>query len=208
MNFTIFKNLKPPKHIGKSALGLTAAGTIALNMLIIPWEHNVPKPYLDVGGVPTACGGVTGPEITKAYNEGYVFTKTECDHLNARAVRKHELGLRDAIDDQVEKIIPEFTMAAYISWTYNVGTGAAARSTLVRKVNAGDLVGACDQLKRWTRVNGVVVRGLENRRVNGDSVRISERTLCLIGLDPNYKTPLFEKLYFNYQTWVENVSET
>lgn len=187
------------------ALGLTVAGAIALKMLIIPWEQNVLKPYLDVGGVPTACAGVTGSAITQAYRSGYIFTEVECASLNARAVADHETGLRASIDDRIEFQIPDLTMAAFISWTYNVGTGAAARSTLVRKINAGDLTGACEQLSRWTRVNGTIIRGLENRRVRGDNKRISERTLCLIGLDASYETPLFEKLYIDYRKWLKDL---
>ena len=201
MNFNIFKNI-PVKHIGKAALGLTAAGTIALNMLIVPWEQTHLKPYLDPVGIPTACSGVTGPDITKAFREGRVFSAVECAHMDAKAVALHERGLRDAIDDRVESLIPDFTMAAFISWTYNVGNHAAAKSTLVRRINAGDLKGACDQLPRWVRAKGAVLAGLENRRWRGDAQRISERDLCLIGLDPSHKTALFERLYFGYRHWV------
>lgn len=204
--FNIGSKIKvAPKKIGKAALGLTAAGTIALNMLIIPWEGTRLKPYLDIAGIATACSGITGPEITAAYKEGRSFTKEECARMDAAAVAKHEAGLRRSINDDVEATIPVFTMAAFISWTYNVGTGAADRSTLVRLVNAGKLREACEQLPRWTRVRGVVVAGLQNRRYRGDANRISERTMCLIGLDPAYETPLFERLYYGYQGWIESM---
>jgi len=202
-------NLKSPNiksGPAKAALGLTAAGTIALNMLIIPWEQTRLKPYLDIGNVPTACSGITGPEITQAYVDGYVFSKSECASLDARAVRTHEMALRAAINDRIEFEIPDFTMAAFISWTYNVGPNAAAKSTLVKLINAGDLRGACEQLPRWTRVQGVVVRGLENRRVNGDGQRVSEKSMCMIGLDAKYKTPVFEKVYFGYQGWIAEMT--
>lgn len=207
MNFNIFKTLKP-KHVGKAALGLSAAGAMALNMLIIPWEKDILKPYLDVGGVPTACGGVTGPNITKAFNEGKVFTQPECDNLNARAVAIHEIGLRNAINDNIEKEIPDLTMAAYISWVYNVGVGSAQSSTLVKLINKKEFKLACEQLPRWTRVKGRIVAGLENRRYKGDNLRMSEQSLCMIGLDPSYETPLFEKYWFNYQRWIEDVIKT
>lgn len=207
MNLNIFKSI-PVKNVGKAALGLTAAGTIALNMLIVPWEGTRLKPYLDSGGVPTACSGVTGPDITAAYNAGKIFTAPECAHMDARAVALHERGLRAAIDDRVEHTIPDLTMAAFISWTYNVGTGAAQTSTLVRFVNKGQLREACDQLPRWVRVNGAVLAGLENRRWKGDAQRISERALCLIGLDPSYSTPLAERLYFDYRRWVTSLTES
>lgn len=193
------------KNLGKAALGMTAAGTIAMHMLIIPWEHTTLKPYLDVGGIPTGCSGVTGKEVTDAYKSGHVFSEPECASLDSRAVRVHEMKLRDSINDKVEQKIPDLTMAAYISWAYNVGNGNAERSTLVRRINAGDLRGACEQLSRWTRVNGVVVRGLENRRFKGDGQRVSERTLCLSGLDAKYETPMIEQLYVSYQGWIENV---
>lgn len=177
---------------GGSALTATA---VAALLLLGPWEGGVVlKPYLDGGGVATACTGVTGPEIDEAYRIGRVFTVPECRVLDDIALAKHERGLRDAISDKWEPKIHVYTMAAFISWAYNVGTGAAAKSTLIKLVNEGRLIQACDQLSRWTKIDGKVSRGLENRRYKGDADRISERTLCLIGIDPSYKTPLFERL--------------
>lgn len=187
----VFKQVKP---VGPKVAGGSAALVLAITLLINPWEGDKLKPYLDVGNIPTACAGVIGPEITKAYNEGRIFTQDECDVMNINAAKKHESGLRAVINDNVENQIPDLTMAAFISWTYNVGNGAAEKSTLVRLVNQNKLFEACDQLSRWTRVKGVVVRGLENRRVHGDAERLSERTVCMIGLDPSYQTPLFDKL--------------
>ena len=63
---------------------------------------------------------------------------------------------------------------AVLSFTYNVGIGAACQSTLMRKLNAGDLRGACDQLPRWVHDGGRVIKGLVRRRT-------SERALCLAG---------------------------
>lgn len=180
----------------KKIAGASVAGMLAVSLLIAPWEGNELKPYLDVGGVPTACGGVTGIAINAAYEKGITFTNEQCEALNTRAAMEHEKALRAIIADNVEEFIPDLTMSAFISWTYNVGPGAAQKSTLIRLVNAGDLVGACNQLPRWTRVKGAVVRGLENRRFKGDKTRLSEYTVCMIGLDPSYRTPLFDRLYF------------
>ncbi|EOH3238151.1 glycoside hydrolase family protein, partial [Morganella morganii] len=33
-------------------------------------------------------------------------------------------------------------------------TGAFSRSTMLRKLNAGDIAGACDEMKRWTFSGG------------------------------------------------------
>lgn len=170
------------------------AAMVATILLIGPWEQTHLRPYYDGADIATACTGVTGPTIDEAMATGRVFTEAECQGLDAYALAKHENGLRAVISDNIEPDIHIYTMAALISWVYNVGNGAAAKSTLIRKVNAGDLRGACEQLSRWTKIKGVASRGLENRRFRGDSARLSERTLCLIGIDPSYKTPLFERL--------------
>ena len=53
---------------------------------------------------------------------------------------------------------------AFTSFAYNVGTSAFCSSTLVKKLNAGDYEGACQELKRWVYVKGRKVQGLVNRR--------------------------------------------
>lgn len=53
---------------------------------------------------------------------------------------------------------------AVVSWAYNVGTGAACRSTLVRKLKAGDYPGACAELLKWDKQGGITLRGLTTRR--------------------------------------------
>lgn len=61
---------------------------------------------------------------------------------------------------------------AYVSWAYNVGTGAACGSTLVKKLQALDYEGACRELLRWSRQAGRVLPGLTKRRQ-------AEMQLCL-----------------------------
>lgn len=63
---------------------------------------------------------------------------------------------------------------AYVSWAYNVGTGAACGSTLVRLLNEGQYEAACRQLPRWNRAGGRVLAGLTKRRAE-------EMQLCLEG---------------------------
>lgn len=53
---------------------------------------------------------------------------------------------------------------AYNSLAYNIGTGAFCASTLVRKLKSGDYPGACKEILRWDKQNGVVLRGLTIRR--------------------------------------------
>ena len=53
---------------------------------------------------------------------------------------------------------------AYLELSYNIGSGAFCRSTLVRKLNAGDYAGACQQILVWDKFKGQPLRGLTLRR--------------------------------------------
>ena len=187
------------KLISKGTLAVSASAVMAAGLLVNPWEGNENYVYFDVGNVATVCSGVTGHDYNgRGLIVGKYYSDAECDIMNSIALAEHEAELNKCIEVDV----PAETRAALISFAYNVGPNAACRSTLMRKLNAGDIKGACEQLSRWVYVKGVKYRGLENRRFKGDATRISERTLCLIGLDKSYETPLSEKLMVDYKDWI------
>lgn len=78
--------------------------------------------------------------------------------------------LRDAskFEAAVKRCAPvpmyPYEFSAYVSFTYNVGEGAFCKSTLARRLNAGDYAGACAELLKWDKVGGRTVRGLTIRR--------------------------------------------
>jgi lysozyme len=53
---------------------------------------------------------------------------------------------------------------ALVSFTFNVGAGNEAHSTLIRLLNAGDTAGAADQFLVWNHIGGQVNAGLTRRR--------------------------------------------
>ena len=53
---------------------------------------------------------------------------------------------------------------AYVSLTFNIGSGAFCKSTLVQKLKAQDYAGACAEISRWTRFQGRPLAGLTKRR--------------------------------------------
>lgn len=57
-----------------------------------------------------------------------------------------------------------YEFQAYVSLTYNIGTGAFCRSTLVRKLVAGDYEGACSEILKWDKQAGKTLPGLTKRR--------------------------------------------
>lgn len=54
---------------------------------------------------------------------------------------------------------------ALVSFVFNVGRQAFARSTLLKRLNAGDFTKAAAEFSRWCRDgSGTVIQGLKNRR--------------------------------------------
>lgn len=132
------------------------------------WEGRSLTAYRDTGGVPTICYG-----STRGVKMGQRATVAECDAMFQADLIRHETAMRGCL--KAPDALSDKTYVAVLDFTYNVGGGQACSSTLFRKLNAGDVRGACDQLPRWVRDNGRVIQGLVNRRV-------SERALCLEGL--------------------------
>ena len=112
--------------------------------------------YQDVVDVWTVCDGHTGSDIRR----GHRYTDKECDALLHSDLRK----VATAIDPLIKVKIPDTTRAALYSFTYNVGAGAFSKSTLLKKLNSGDVPGACKELQRWTYAGGQQWKGLITRR--------------------------------------------
>jgi lysozyme len=57
---------------------------------------------------------------------------------------------------------------AYVSLTFNIGSGAFCRSTLVKmlKETPPNYVGACAQILRWDKFQGRALQGLTKRRID------------------------------------------
>lgn len=53
---------------------------------------------------------------------------------------------------------------ALVDFVFNLGEGNFAQSTLLKKLNMGDYVGAASEFPRWNRAGGKVVDGLSRRR--------------------------------------------
>lgn len=121
--------------------------------------------YQDIVGVWTACDG-----ITRGVKPGAQYTGAQCDQSLAV-----ELQVANAyIDRCISTPISAKERGAYVSAGYNLGPSVVCGSTLQRKLNAGDRVGACKELPRWNKAGGKVVQGLTNRR--NDEMRV-----CLEG---------------------------
>ena len=112
--------------------------------------------YRCPAGIPTIGYGATGPDIRM----GMVWTQEQAD---ARLV-EDLARFADGVERLVEVDLSDNQFAAIVSFAFNVGLGALRDSTLLRKLNAGDYLGAADQLPRWNKGGGRVLPGLTRRR--------------------------------------------
>lgn len=89
-----------------------------------------------------------------------VFTLEECYELLYRDLRKFERG----VDRYVTVQLTQNQFDALVSFAYNLGLGTFQRSTLRKKLNRGDYEGAANELLKYNKAAGKVLRGLVRRR--------------------------------------------
>ncbi|CAB3715355.1 lysozyme [Achromobacter marplatensis] len=151
------------ESLKRKLLATASAGSIAIAGVLV--SHFEPgkargKPYIDPVGVLTVCDGHTGSDV----DPKRIYTDAECD-----AWRVADLDIADrAVRRLITVPLNDWQRAALIDFTYNLGAGNLADSTMRRKFNAGDYAGACAELQRWVkgRQGGVLVTlpGLVTRR--------------------------------------------
>jgi lysozyme len=161
------------------------AGAVALAVpLVASLEGTVLRTYRDPIGILTSCRGHTGPEL----KPGQVFTVEQCDVQELQDLIKHADDLAC-----IKAPLSEGEKAAMLSFSFNVGRGKAGvkdglcvlksgqPSSIVRKFNAGDHLGACAALMGWTFAGGKDCKLPENRGMCGGLVkrRELERDVCL-----------------------------
>lgn len=108
---------------------------------------------------------------TKTAKPGMVITEKGAEEL-----LKHDLAwVEAALKKHVKVPLTQNQYDALASFVYNLGATNFKRSTLLKKLNKKDYKGAADELLRWNKQKGKVLRGLTKRRQE-------ERTLFLKGM--------------------------
>ncbi len=116
--------------------------------------------YKCPAGIWTIGIGHTSAAGAPAVKSGMRITQTEADDILARDLVRFE----DAVSRLVRVPINQNQFDALVSFAFNLGEGALASSTLLKKLNAGDYEGAADQFARWNKAGGKVLAGLTRRR--------------------------------------------
>ena len=127
--------------------------------------------YLCSAGVPTIGYGSTRVDGVKV-KLGDTITKAKAEIQLMTDITVFET----IVNVNVKTEMTQGMFDALVSIVYNVGPGvkghkdgiivlkSGSPSTLLKKVNIPDKVGASLEFLKWTRAGGVVVRGLVKRR--------------------------------------------
>ena len=151
------------------------AATMAVAVpLVARWEGLKTTAYLDTIASPpvwTICFGET-----HNVRPGEVRTRQQCEEGLRQGLIRYRNGIHQGFTPETRntRLTPERD-AAFVSLSWNVGIGGVRNSTATRRLNQGDIRGACEALTWWNRAGGRVIRGLVNRRAD-------EHRLCVMGL--------------------------
>ena len=153
------KSIKAKLIAAFIAAGLSAPAAFFVYDVTVPSEGVELQVYLDPVSLPTVCVG----RMDRKLKLGQTFTLDECMEMLAEDWKKHQ--------DQLDKIVKvpyksEWQKEALTDFTFNVGIGNVQSSTLIRLLNQGKHVEACQQLSRWVKAGGKTLKGLVTRRKN------------------------------------------
>lgn len=125
--------------------------------LIKSFEGLELKAYKDSVGVLTVGWGSTGSHVTA----GMTITKEQAEQLLKKDLERFEKG----VSDLVKVPLNQNQFDSLVSFSFNLGLGNLKSSTLLKKLNAKDYLGASKEFERWNRAGGKVLNGLTRRRI-------------------------------------------
>ena len=150
-------------------LGIVVDEMLVSNLgidLICDFEGKRLVAYDDGVGVWTIGFGTT------IYPNGIRVKKGDtCTEAQAKAYMSHNLKkFEQAVNSSVTIPLNQNQFDALVSLAYNIGSSAFKNSTLVKKLNAGDIRGAADQFDVWVNAGGKRMQGLVDRRAKEKEV--------------------------------------
>lgn len=127
-----------------------------MRALIESFEGCRLEPYQDSVGVWTQGFGHTGSDVYAGCDP---ITQQQADQLLAADLQKFEGYVTELCP-----VCSQQQFDALVSFTYNLGQGSLAGSTLRRYHNAGDYTAAAGEFSKWDHAGGQVLAGLTRRR--------------------------------------------
>src|SRR5580698_3923670 len=125
--------------------------------MIEQWEGLRLQTYRDSVGVATIGYGHTGPDV----HDGEDITEAQADALMTSDLHKFEVAVASMVDMAPTS---QQQFDAMVSFSYNLGSGALAGSSLLRYHKAGQFDAAAGEFVKWDHAGGQVLAGLLRRR--------------------------------------------
>jgi len=123
--------------------------------------------YLDVAGVPT---------IGHGHTQGVEMGQHISQEVAENFLRSDLSWTESAVNNAVRVPISQSAFDAMCSLCFNIGETAFKSSTLIQKLNAGDMAGAADEFLRW---NKITIAGEKQVSPGLTSRRAAERQMFL-----------------------------
>lgn len=162
--------MKTPR-VAVAAMGLSAVGLVSL----VAHEGYTDRAVRPLpGDVPTVGFGSTTRPDGAPVRLGDTTTPPQALARALADVQRFEGALRRCVTVPLH----QHEYDSFLSLAYNVGDAAFCRSTLVRRLNAGDYAGACAEFDRWTYFQGRDCRDPANRCTGLAKRRAEERAKC------------------------------
>lgn len=134
--------------------------------LIQEFEGYSETAYTDQRGVLTIGWGHTGEDV----QPGMSCTRDEAEQWFTDDTQTAV----DAVNRLIAIPLRQNEFDALVSFTFNLGEGSLAGSTLRANLNAGDRNAAAQQFLVWDHVNGVENAGLARRRAAEQALFLDE----------------------------------
>ncbi|UZM16241.1 lysozyme [Pseudomonas kielensis] len=116
--------------------------------------------YQDVVGIWTIGYGWTTAVDGDPIHEGMVITQEKADELLREGIKQYEAP----VNQNITITLKQYQFDALVAFTYNLGAKNFINSTLLKKLNAGEMQAAADEFLRWHKAGGEVLFGLIRRR--------------------------------------------
>ena len=98
----------------------------------------------------------------RKFDAASIWTAEECH----QAFMEDMQGFERDVRKMATVPLTDYQFSALVSLAYNIGSSALKGSTLLRKLNSGDYIGASHEFKKWNKAGGKVLKGLTRRRAS------------------------------------------
>ena len=97
---------------------------------------------------------------TKNVQEGMVISEDTANDMLMEELVEYE----NYVNTLVTVPLSQNQFDALVSWVYNLGSSNFQASTMLKVINANDMVNVPAQIMRWNKAGGKVLEGLTKRR--------------------------------------------